>query len=222
MLGLLLPDDLAGPRAGLDRLGRVGGRAAHLDPFHVEPEPRRSGMERHVDKLLQRRQQLAVGELARGTQFVERVFPRLEVVHITAVGGMRDDDVVVGSPVNIALRGVTPQTDGVTERSDRVVGIFGGPGLGRAAAVGDDLVVHLFGNGNFIAAAVIRTAVGIVHGIFDRVQVIVVAACQRKGSAHRKQQEQFQYFHNSDSLLRSGRRAGMPRSRSVLKNSRNS
>ena len=135
---------------------------------------------------------------------------------------MRDDDVVVGSPVNIALRGVTPQTDGVTERSDRVVGIFGGPGLGRAAAVGDDLVVHLFGNGNFIAAAVIRTAVGIVHGIFDRVQVIVVAACQRKGSAHRKQQEQFQYFHNSDSLLRSGRRAGMPRSRSVLKNSRNS
>ena len=51
-------------------------------------------MERHVDKLLQRRQQLAVGELARGTQFVERVFPRLEVVHITAVGGMRDDDVV--------------------------------------------------------------------------------------------------------------------------------
>lgn len=69
-----------------------------------------------------------------------------------------------------------------------------GSRLGRAAAVGDDLIVHLFGNGNFIAAAVIRTAVGIVHGIFDRVQVIVVAACSEREAPIANSRSSFSTF----------------------------
>ena len=196
MLGLLLPDDLAGPRAGLDRLGRVGGRAAHSIRF-TSSQSRVVPAWSAVDKLLQRRQQLAVGELARGIQFVERVFPRRGCSRNSRWRHARRRRCCRQSS-KYASGGVTPfQTDGVIRaKRSSCRGYLAVPASRQgAAAVGDDLVVHLFREREFHRRRRYpnRRPGSYTRDIRPGTGNRRSPACQRKGSAHRKQQEQFQY-----------------------------
>lgn len=99
-------------------------------------------------------QLFAVGESASRAQFSQRMLPRVHPVDLALAVGMGHDDVVVLRPVDVALRAVASLPDGIAERSQRIVRRLA---LGRAAAVGDDVI----GTRGWLQQAVVDLFVGI-------------------------------------------------------------
>ncbi len=145
--------DLARTARGVDRI--LGQRRGIGDVLDVEPQPRGASLLHHLaEKIFQRGQLFAVGESASRAQFGQRMLPRVHPVDLALAVGMGHDDVVVLRPVDVALRAVASLPDGIAERGQRIVRRLA---LGRAAAVGDDVI----GTRGWLQQAVVDLFVGI-------------------------------------------------------------
>ena len=175
-------------RPGRSLAPLFGRFAVDGNVLHVEPQARGSRLEHHVDEVGQRGQLFPVGQRPGGTQFGERMLPRLEVIDVTPRRCVRHHDIVVLRKVNIALRRVAAQPDGIVERRHRIVGELPCPGLRRTAAVRDDTVADL-GRG-FDLGAGLRRPRPVLQRIF-----VVAASCRQAGCDKGEEHKHFIVFH---------------------------
>lgn len=120
MLRLHLSDDLARAPRRIDHIFGLGIGFVHT--LDIEHQTRTVALDHHpADKLFERGQLLTVRQPPCSAQLCHGSRPRLEVIDLAVAVGMRHDDVVVLSPVDVAFHAVASQTHGILQRRHRVV-----------------------------------------------------------------------------------------------------
>ena len=136
MLRLHFSDDLARTARRIDHIFGLGIGFVHT--LDVEHQTRTVALDHHpADKLFERGQFLTVRQPPCSAQLCHGSRPRLQVIDLAVAVGMRHDDVVVLSPVNVAFHAVASQTHGVLQRRHRVVRRTA---FGSSSAMGNDRI----------------------------------------------------------------------------------